>query len=67
VHAHPTNGVDEYQGMPMFAEVGPLTMDESVYKETQEFIKKPEKDRSFEVIIKTSNIDHLNQMELPLK
>ena len=30
VHAIPASDVQEYQGMPMFKEVGPLTMDPAV-------------------------------------
>ena len=30
VHAIPTNELEEYQGMPMFAEVGPLVMDSEI-------------------------------------
>ena len=67
MHAHPTNGVDEYQGMPMFAEVGPLTMDEKVYSDAQGYIKKPEKERTFNVAITKSNISHLNKQSLPKK
>jgi hypothetical protein len=30
VHAIPASDVEEYQGMPMFAEVGPLILDPKV-------------------------------------
>ena len=30
VHAIPASDAEEYQGMPMFAEVGPLQMDKKV-------------------------------------
>lgn len=30
VHAIPASDVQEYQGMPMFEEVGPLTMDPAI-------------------------------------
>jgi hypothetical protein len=65
VHAHPTNGIDEYQGMPMFAEVGPLVMDDEVLKITQAYIKKSESDRSFRVRIINSNIKNLTDKNLP--
>lgn len=67
MHAHPTNGIDEYQGMPMFAEVGPLTMDEDVFSSTQEYMNKPESERTFFVSIKRSNIQHLISKNIPIK
>ena len=40
VHAYPTNGIDEYEGMPMFAEVGPLVMDDEILQLAQDYISK---------------------------
>jgi hypothetical protein len=51
----------------MFAEVGPLTMDEKVYSDAQSYIKKLERERTFDVAITNSNIGHLNKQSLPLK
>lgn len=65
VHAHPTNGIDEYQGMPMFAEVGPLVMDDEVLITTQGFIKKQENDRNFNIRLIQSNIKNLVDKKLP--
>ncbi|CAI2385371.1 unnamed protein product [Moneuplotes crassus] len=65
VHAHPTNGIDEYQGMPMFAEVGPLTMDDGIFKKAQEYIEMNENDRNFSIRIKQSNIGALKDKSLP--
>jgi len=35
VHAIPASDVQEYQGMPMFAEVGPLECDPAVTQQVQ--------------------------------
>ena len=40
VHAYPTNGIDDYQGMPMFAEVGPLIMDDDIQNLAKDYIAK---------------------------
>ena len=41
VHAIPASDVQEYQGMPMFKEVGPLTMDPAVQQEVDLLDKEP--------------------------
>ena len=41
VHAIPASDVQEYQGMPMFSEVGPLTMDPAVQQEVDLLDKEP--------------------------
>lgn len=65
VHAYPINGIDEYQGMPMFAEVGPLIMDDEVLNLAQGWIIKAEQNSlgwmEAAASIKKSNIEYLKQ------
>ena len=53
--------------MPMFAEVGPLTMDEDVFSQAQSFISKPEASRRFYVHINSSNIQQIKDIGMPIK
>lgn len=49
----------------MFAEVGPLVMDDEVLTTTQGFIKKSENDRNFNIRLIQSNIKNLVDKKLP--
>lgn len=42
VHGIPASDINEYEGMPMFAEVGPLKLDPKVEKSFTEKIKEQE-------------------------
>lgn len=42
VHGVPASDVKEYQGMPMFAEVGPLILDPKIKQEAQSLLQKEE-------------------------
>ena len=45
MHAIPASDAEEYQGMPMFAEVGPLVLDPKTTEQVNFFISSPSSER----------------------
>lgn len=67
VHAIPASDAEEYQGMPMFAEVGPLVMDEkvvSVSLNQREFKVNLEKVKEPMVLLQSVRIPHKCQLAM---
>jgi len=64
VHAIPASDAEEYQGMPMFAEVGPIQLDPKTQQQADEQIENSESDGiPFEVQIdKTVGLEELSAL-----